>query len=296
MSRRSVERDKAFEIFKEHNGDIMNRTIAEMLSTPEKVVSDKTVGGWKTKDKWVQQLNGVLQSDERSTPVENVEYSNKVKKEKLSAAMKGNQNSVGNRGGKGATKGNQYSKGYGAPRGNKNAETHGFFSRHFPEEVAELAAEIMEKPQLEMIWESIVIQYTAIIRAQRLMFVRDQEDMTKELKKEKIQSDLSTVTDAEGNESAEMVEAYGEREYEIQFAWDKHATFINAQSRAMSTLASLIKQFDELANKDDERRAKLNLMNAQIDKIRNDLNDENPAEDKIGQYLDKLEGAFKDES
>ncbi len=34
-------------------------------------------------------------------------------------------------------------------------------------------------------------------------------------------------------------------------------------------------------------------MNAQIDKIRNELKDENPAEDKIGQYLDKLEGAFK---
>ncbi|PDY08015.1 hypothetical protein COM83_33505, partial [Bacillus cereus] len=81
--------------------------------------------------------------------------------------------------------------------------------------------------------------------------------------------------------------------YEIQMAWDKQANFLNAQSRAMGTLSSLIKQFDELANKDDERRAKLNLMNAQIDKIRNELKDENPAEDKIGQYLDKLEGAFK---
>ncbi|MCZ2969987.1 phage terminase small subunit, partial [Acinetobacter baumannii] len=125
------------------------------------------------------------------------------------------------------------------------AVTHGFFRKHFPEDVADLAAEIMEKNPIDMLWENITIQYTAIIRAQRLMFVKDQEDMTKEIKKE---TDMGT-------------------EYEIQFAWDKHANFLNAQSRAMSTLSSLIRDFDKLANIDDERRAKLNLMNAQIDKI-----------------------------
>ncbi|MHA4063341.1 phage terminase small subunit, partial [Bacillus cereus] len=154
---------------------------------------------------------------------------------------------------------------------NDNAVTHGFFRKHFPEDVADLAAEIMEKNPIDMLWENITIQYTAIIRAQRLMFVKDQEDTSREVKKE---TDMGT-------------------EYEIQFAWDKHANFLNAQSRAMSTLSSLIRDFDKLANIDDERRAKLNLMNAQIDKIRNELKDENPAEDKIGQYLDKLEGAFK---
>uniref|UniRef100_UPI0005B47886 phage terminase small subunit-related protein n=1 Tax=Streptococcus sobrinus TaxID=1310 RepID=UPI0005B47886 len=92
MSRRSIERDKAFDIYKEYNGDITNRKIAEMLSTPEKTVSEKTVGGWKAKDKWVDQLNGVLQPDERSTPVEEAEYSDKAKREKISAAMKGNRN------------------------------------------------------------------------------------------------------------------------------------------------------------------------------------------------------------
>ncbi|MGI2827751.1 phage terminase small subunit-related protein, partial [Bacillus cytotoxicus] len=57
---RSPNRDKAYQIFKEHNGEITNRKIAELLSTSEKTVSEKTVGGWKTKDKWVQQMNGVL--------------------------------------------------------------------------------------------------------------------------------------------------------------------------------------------------------------------------------------------
>lgn len=63
---RDPNRDKAFEIYKEHNGEITNRKIAEMLGVPE-----KTISGWKSKskDNWKEKLNGVLQSDERSTPI-----------------------------------------------------------------------------------------------------------------------------------------------------------------------------------------------------------------------------------
>ncbi|PGC72614.1 phage terminase small subunit [Bacillus wiedmannii] len=235
---RSPNRDRAKEIYINNNGNITNKSIAELLGEKE-----KTVSNWKSRDKW--ESNVVLQTNECST-------TNKR------GAQKKNRNALGNKGGS-------------APKQNSNAVTHGFFRKHFPEDVADLAAEIMEKNPIDMLWENITIQYTAIIRAQRLMFVKDQEDMSREIKKE---TDMGT-------------------EYEIQFAWDKHANFLNAQSRAMSTLSSLIRDFDKLANIDDERRAKLNLMNAQIDKIRNELKDENPAEDKIGQYLDKLEGAFK---
>lgn len=64
---RSPDRNKAYEIFKEHNGNITNRKIAELLSTSEKVVNEKTVGGWKSKDEWIDKLNGVLQKETRST-------------------------------------------------------------------------------------------------------------------------------------------------------------------------------------------------------------------------------------
>lgn len=60
---RDPKRDEAFEIFKKHDGNITNRAIAEMLDSPE-----KTIGGWKSKDKWLDKLNGVLQSNKRSTP------------------------------------------------------------------------------------------------------------------------------------------------------------------------------------------------------------------------------------
>lgn len=55
---RDPNRDKAFEIFKEHNGDITNRKIAEMLG-----VLEKTISAWKSRDKW----NVVLQNGECST-------------------------------------------------------------------------------------------------------------------------------------------------------------------------------------------------------------------------------------
>lgn len=63
---RDPNRDKAFEIFKEHNGNITNRKIAEILDCPE-----KTISAWKSRDKW----NAVLQTNDCSTTNES-----KVKK------------------------------------------------------------------------------------------------------------------------------------------------------------------------------------------------------------------------
>lgn len=63
---RDPNRDRAFEIYKEHDGKISNREIASMLN-----VNEKTIGSWKSKskDNWDAKLNGVLQSNERSTPI-----------------------------------------------------------------------------------------------------------------------------------------------------------------------------------------------------------------------------------
>ncbi|MDQ0412711.1 terminase small subunit [Mesobacillus stamsii] len=60
---RDPNREKAFELWKEKKGEITNRALAEQLGVPE-----KTIGAWKSKDKWVQQTNGVLQTNKRSTP------------------------------------------------------------------------------------------------------------------------------------------------------------------------------------------------------------------------------------
>ncbi|HBF5812360.1 TPA: helix-turn-helix domain-containing protein, partial [Clostridioides difficile] len=69
------------------------------------------------------------------------------------------------------------------PPGNKNAEKFGFFSKYLPEETQDLINEIKNKDKFDILWEQITIQYAAIIRAQKIMYVKDKEEMIKELKK-----------------------------------------------------------------------------------------------------------------
>lgn len=145
----------------------------------------------------------------------------------------------------------------GGQPGNKNAEKFGFFSKYLPEETLDLMKEINEKSQLDILWEQITIQYAAIIRAQQIMYVENKEEMIKELKKH------------ETNEFGEKIE------YEFQFAWDRQSTFLNAQSRAMGELRSLIKQYDatlkdnyELAT--EEQRLRIDKLKIEIGNINKD--------------------------
>lgn len=219
---RSPNRDRALEIWLERNGAISNRELAEMLGEKE-----KTISNWKSRDQW----NVVLQSGQRST-TKNAESN--------AGAPKGNKNAVGNKGG-------------AAPRGNSNAVTHGFFRKFFPEESLEIMEQIETRSPLDMLWDNIVIQYTAIIRAQRIMFVRDQQDETKVLKKDK-------------------PGMFGdEKEWEYQHAWDKQAAFLQAQSRAMATLQSMIKRYEEMlasALTTEEQRLRIEKLKLEVGSLR----------------------------
>lgn len=240
---RDPKRDEAFEIFKKHNGNIQNREIARILNVPE-----KTISGWKSKDKWNHKLNGVLQKNERSTP-------------KKRGGQPGNKNALGN----------------GPPKGNQNAIKHGFFSKYIPQETLEIMRMLEEKSPADLIYDQIMIQYAAIIRSQKIMFVESKDEMIKELKKTK--SDIG--------ENYETTE----EEWEFQFAWDRHATFMNAQSRAMSELRSLIKQFNELAHEDDERRLKLEQMRLSIEKTKAEVDKiSSGSDDKPIEILIKRKG------
>lgn len=281
---RSPNRDKAFEIFKEHNGEIKNRKIAEILQEPE-----KTISSWKSRDKWVAKLDG----SDCSTAKENDCSTAKKKRstsQKLSAALKGNQNAVGNPGNRNPKYGNKNAVGHGPPKRNDNAVTHGFFRKHFPDEVADLAAEIMEKDPIDMLLENITIQYTAIIRAQRIMFVESKEEMIKELKKirsEVFQDDNKAITTVPTEE-----------ECEFQFAWDRHATFMNAQSRAMTTLVNLIEKCDKLA-KTEEQQLRIEKLKKEIAAIKIDSDTGQNTEDwkeslmKIAERRRKMKEAEK---
>ncbi|MCY7426975.1 phage terminase small subunit, partial [Bacillus amyloliquefaciens] len=185
----------------------------------------------------------------------------------------GNKNALGKSGG-------------AAPARNQNAVSHGFFSKYLPEETLEIMEEIQERSPADMIWDQIQIQYAAILRAQRIMFVQNKDETAKELKKAKYA--YHQDEDEEGNLTYEK--NIVEEELEIQFAWDRHATFLNAQSRAMGELRGLIKQFDQLAHEQDERRLKLEQMRLNIEKTKKAINggDENTKENEIATMLRKM--------
>ncbi len=131
---RSPNRDKAYEIYKHHKGNISLIEIAKELKE-----TDGTIRGWKSKDKWDDKLNGTFQTKNTERSEKNKPKERKNKKntsslyskkngvpimdtkqisetnsiQKNRGAPKGNINAKGNKGGK------------GAPTGNKNALTTG---------------------------------------------------------------------------------------------------------------------------------------------------------------------------
>ncbi len=142
---RSPNRDKAFEIYKESNGNIANREIAKILD-----ISEKTISGWKVKDKWNDQLNGVLQKEIRSTP----------KEKRKKGGQPGNKNATG-------------------PPGNKHAVKTGEFENIF--------FDTLEKDELNLI-KSIDIEKRKLLEQEiQLLTVRERRMLKRidDLKKSK---------------------------------------------------------------------------------------------------------------
>ncbi|AHC18885.1 phage terminase small subunit [Paenibacillus polymyxa] len=191
-------------------------------------VSINTVKSWKQRHGWKRQ---------KGAPSEKGVHTKKP------GAPVGNRNAVGNKGG-------------APPAGNSNAVTHGLFQKYLPAETLAIMEQLQERSPLDMLWDNIMIQYTAIIRAQQIMYVKDQQDITKEIKK----TELTSFGGEDGGVTEKM-------EYEIQFAWDKHATFLNAQSRAMTTLQGLIKRYEEMCRlgyADEEQQLRISKLKAEV--------------------------------
>lgn len=144
----------------------------------------------------------------------------------------------------------------GAPKGNKRAEKYGLFAKYMPAETLDIMQSIEKANPLDLLWDQIQIAYTAIIRAQRIAYVKDQEDKTieqVEVRKGKIQG----------------------AKWEVQQAWDKQNNFLKAQARAQGELRSLIKQYDEMLHRDwdmatEEQKSRIELIKAQTAKAKGD--------------------------
>ena len=188
--------------------------IANQLGIPE-----GTVRSWKNRYKW--DCN--------------------VAKEKRNVARKK----------RGAQTGNK--NGSGGPPGNKKAEKYGFFSKYLPEETREIFSAIDHADPADLLWHQIQLAYAAIIRAQRIAYVKDQQDKT-----------IEKIEEKDGN-------VIGEK-WEVQQAWDKQNNFLKAQARAQGELRNMIKQYDEMLHKNweaasEEQRARIAQMKAQTERL-----------------------------
>lgn len=149
---------------------------------------------------------------------------------------------------------------------NTNAVKHGLFSKYLPEETLELVGSIENMSPIDILWENICLKYAAIIRSQKLMYVEDANDCTKRIT-------------LEGEAIA----------YQYTEAYEKQASFLIAQSRAMGTLMSLIKQYDELCRSElatDEQRLRIEKLKTEIAKTRES---DNPAKVEIVDNVPNME-------
>ncbi len=154
----------------------------------------------------------------------------------------------------------------GAPEKNTNAVKHGLFSKYLPAETLELVSTIETMSPLDILWENICLKYAAIIRSQKIMYVKDADDVTKRI----------TMDGAEATA------------YQYTEAYEKQASFLMAQSRAMGTLMSLIKQYDEMCNSGlatEEQKLRIEKLKTEITKA----TDEEPVKVEIIDNISNVE-------
>lgn len=240
---RDPRRDQALEIFIERNGEVSNRELASFLDVPE-----KTISAWKFKDKWKDKLNGVLQSNERSTPKNKGSTSNK------GGAPLGNQNAVGNKGNPNAS----------APKGNKNAlrtgEHESIFLETMTDEEKNLYSNLSEDPFFVMTEEIRLLK----IRQLRMMKrIQAAESGLTEHEFEYLQElrGRTKVLESTKKQKSELELVVTEiKEHRIRKI-DDILRIEDALTRVSAQLQKAIKQLEELTI----NRKRLALMEAQTD-------------------------------
>lgn len=220
--------EEAFNIYIKYGGKISNKDIADKVNcTPS------SVAVWKSKYKWKDKIG-------------------------KAGAPQGNKRAIGNKGG-------------GAPPGNLNNLKHGmyceerfnelgFLEKYIPAVTKNIIKDIAKNgiSELDMLWHGIVLLYSNLLRAQKIMHVKSHNDITKEIKKK----------------------SKKEIEYEIQFAWDKEERFIKSQADALFKLNKMIADYENLLNKNyaeasEEQKLRVQKLKVEIEKLTADEEDKN---------------------
>ena len=139
--------------------------ISKQLGVPE-----GTVRRWKCTHKWDSE-----RSDKKSE-----------RSERKKGGQPGNKNAAG------------------GPPGNKKAEKYGFFSKYLPDETKEIFDAIEHADPLDLLWHQIQIAYAAIVRAQRIAYVKDHQDRT-----------INKIGEKDGETVLKLLSESGESSWEL---------------------------------------------------------------------------------
>ncbi|AJK87675.1 MULTISPECIES: hypothetical protein [Lysinibacillus] len=136
---------------------------------------------------------------------------------------------------------------------NRAAMIHGLRSKFLFDEQVEIMEALQDFNVVDQLWLQIELSFSAIIRAQKIMWVEDSLDHLKE---------TSGYSSGEGGS--------GET-FKVIYAHERYETYIKAQTRAFAEHRNLVKQFMDLTTEDDERRLKLEQMKLNIDKTKAEI-------------------------
>lgn len=206
-------------------------TSAEIAAQLAEKIS--TINNWRTQDKWKASLGKV-------------------------GAPYGNKNAIGNSGG-------------GAPLKNANHYIHGLFSKYLPRATVDIMKNTEGMAPIDILYLNIQMKFAAIIRSQKIMFVKNRNDKT-----------IEKVAEQDGK-------VIGEK-WEIQQAWDKQAQFLKAQSVAMGQLTNMIRRYDELLHKDwdlvtEEQRQRIEKIREDVERLKKANGQESESRKKLEDYF-----------
>ncbi len=212
---RDPNRGRAFQMYKDADGKIDLVEIASQLN-----ISAGTVRGWKSKDKWEEQLNGTLQTKvtERS--------------KRSRGGQPGNKNAKGSKGGSGS-----------APPRNKNAEKHGAYSTFYWDALDEEEIHLMQ--EISNNEEELLQQQIAMYTIRERKFMHQiksfKEKSEKGLYVKGVTKKVRTDFDENGNKSGKAEETNTSTEYAIKGLAALEAELTKIQRAKTKCIDSLIR-------------------------------------------------------
>ena len=249
---RSPSRDKALEIYKQHNGNITNREIASMLNEDEKVIAV-----WKSRDKW----NKVVQQSEQSCTT------NKIDAKKTRKASK-----------KANSRLKKESYPLQARPNNKNAVTTGEFESIFFDTLEDDEIKLVDSIEIEK--RNLLIHEIQLltVRERRMLkriAVLKNKEMTLKSYKTGIERDADTdLKEFESNlmqiqnieEALTRVQEKKQKAIDLLHKFDVDEAKLDLE--VMKTELAILKQGGDEGPVEDD--GFIDALNAQVDEVWND--------------------------